>query len=159
MSNVAVIEGGNLDVEEPDWEALIPDLGSEVDGPISFDNEKLRQMARIEWRRITAALRVAGTLAPENRHQIQRLVLSYIRYDRAAAVLFALGGPITKSSKGVPMLNQWHVEMRQADADATSAEMELGITPRRRNSVGKVKSRTKEKSKSDDYLASTKRAG
>jgi hypothetical protein len=42
--------------------------------------------------------------------------------------------------------------MRQADADATTAEMELGITPRRRGAVTKAKRAEKVSRASDKYL-------
>lgn len=150
--NLAVIEGGDLDVEEPDWSVLIPDKGKAKGG----DNSAWRLIAAQEWRRLVAAMRSAGTLAPENRHQMQRLVLAYARYDRAVAEVFKAGGPITKSRTGVPMLNQWQVEMRQADSDATTAEMELGIPPRRRGAVTKAKAKQKQVTKADAYLGATK---
>ena len=53
---------------------------------------------------------------------------------------------------GVAKLQIEHSEMRQADADATTAEMELGITPRRRGSVAKAKRTEKVQRKSDIYL-------
>jgi P27 family predicted phage terminase small subunit len=145
---LSVVEGAGLDVEEPGWDLLIPNAGKSKAG----DNRPWRDLAASEWRRVTAAMRAAGTLAPENRHQIQRLVLAYVRYDRAAAQLFRSGGPVTKSKTGVPMLNQWQVEMRQADGDATTAEMELGIPPRRRAAAGKANRQQKKSSAADAYL-------
>ena len=70
---------------------------------------------------------------------IQRLIIAYIRYDRNSTMVFR-GGLVAKAPQsGVAKLQIEHSELRQADADATTAEMELGITPRRRGSVAKVK--------------------
>lgn len=153
--SITVIPGTGLDVEEPDWSLLIPDAGRSKAG----SNEHWRALAASEWRRITAAMRAAGTLALENRHQIQRLVLAYVRYDRAAAEMFKTGGAVAKSPRTrVPMLNLWQTEMRQADGDATTAEMELGIPPRRRGAVTKAQRGQKQASKADAYLGAVKKA-
>ena len=144
-----VIDGSGLDVEEPNWDVLIPNAGRSKAG----DNGAWREVARTEWRRVTAAMRAAGTLGPENRHQLQRLVLAYVRYDRAAAEMFK-GGAVTKSPRTkVPMLNLWQCELRQADDDATKAEMELGIPPRRRASATAAKRTTKKRTAAHDFLS------
>ena len=140
--------GSGVEIEEPDWLILIPD---QIHGTID-SNAPWRVRAHRDWLRIVAALRDAGTLAPENRHQIQRLVMAYGRYDRAAAKAFEIGMVIPSPKTETPMVNLWQVEMRQADSDATSAEMELGITPRRRGSVTKVKKSEKITRASDSYL-------
>ena len=148
MTTVTPFIGGGADVDEPDWARLIPNQGRAKAG----DNQRWREYAHREWLRATAALREAGTLAPENRHQIQRLVIAYVRYDRAVAEVF-LAGLITKAPRtGVAMVNIMQTEMRQADADATTAEMELGIPPRRRGAVAKAKRAEKTQRGSDSYI-------
>ena len=142
------LRGRGLDIEEPDWSLLIPDPG----GLQAGDNSQWRDYAHREWLRATTALREAGTLAPENRHQIQRLVIAYLRYDRAAREVFRIGLVTEAPRTGVPMVNIMQSEMRQADADATTAEMELGITPRRRGTVTKAKRVEKTQRASDRYL-------
>jgi len=142
------VQGGGLDIEEPDWALLIPNQGrSRADS-----NRPWREYAHREWLRITSALRDAGTLAPENKHMIQRLIISYIRYDRASIAVFRAGLVAKAPQSGVAKLQIEHSELRQADADATTAEMELGITPRRRGSVAKAKRAEKIQRKSDRYL-------
>lgn len=144
------VQGGGADIDEPDWGLLIPNQGRSEAG----DNGNWREYAHREWLRATAALRSAGTLAPENRHQIQRLVIAYVRYDRAASEVFRLG-LITKAPRtGVAMVNIMQTEMRQADSDATTAEMELGIPPRRRGTVTKAKRAEKTQRASDSYIKS-----
>lgn len=145
---ITAFPGGAADIEEPDWALLIPDQGRKRDDR----NAKWREYAHREWLRVVAALREAGTLAPENRHQVQRLVVAYVRYDRAAARAFSLGVVLGAPRTGTPMVNLWQVEMRQADSDATTAEMELGIPPRRRGAVTKAKRAEKVERSSDRYI-------
>lgn len=152
MSAFQVIAGSaSVEIESPDWAALIPDKGKSKAG----SNAQWREMAAREWVRIMAALREAGTLAPENRHQMQRLIIAYVRYDRAAAEVFRLGLITEAARSGVAQMNIYQSEMRHADADATTAEMELGITPRRRAAVGKSKRGSKVGSAADAYLKRT----
>jgi len=153
MSIVTVIAGGSGDIDEPDWGRLIP-------GPPDHEQgmpPEWREMAHREWLRLTAALRDAGTLGPENRHQVQRLVLAYVRYDFAAAQLFKLGAIVQARRTKVQQMNLWQTEMRAADSDATTAEMELGITPRRRGSVTKVQRKQKAASPADSYLKAVRK--
>lgn len=145
---LAAFPGSGADIEEPDWGLLIPDQITEIHGI----NGIWRDSAHREWLRIVSALRDVGTLAPENRHQIQRLVVAYIRYDRAASRAFELGVVMEAPRTGTPMVNLWQVEMRQADSDATTAEMELGITPRRRAAVAKAKRSEKLSRAADKYI-------
>ena len=128
-------QGDGLKIDEPDWSLLIPNQGRTK----ADSNRSWRDYAHREWLRITAELRDAGTLAPTNRHMIQRLIIAYIRYDRASTMVFRGGLVANAPQSGVAKLQIEHSELRQADADATTAEMELGITPRRRGSVTKAK--------------------
>lgn len=148
-SSIAVLPGGGADIEEPDWNALIPDAQG-IDN--RADNTIWREFAHREWLRVVAELRVNGTLAPANRHQMQRLVIAYVRYDQTCAERFRMG-LITKSHRSeVAQMNVAQTEMRQADADATTAEMELGIPPRRRGTVTKAKRAEKTERASDRFL-------
>lgn len=147
--NIEAFPGGSSDIEEPDWSMLIPNKGKAKAG----DNSRWRDYAHREWLRAVGALRSAGTLAAENRHQIQRLVIAYIRYDRAAAELFSLGLVMEAPRTGTAMMNIYQTEMRHADSDATTAEMELGIPPRRRGSVTKAVKKERAARPADAYLA------
>lgn len=143
------IHGGGADIDEPKWAGLIPD---ELP-PTLRDNSEWRDFAHREWLRITGVLRDAGTLGSENRHQIQRLIIAYVRYDRAASETFRLGLIGEAPVSGVQMTNILNSEMRHADADATTAEMELGIPPRRRGAVAKAKRVEKTQRGSDRYIS------
>jgi hypothetical protein len=136
---LATFPGSGGDIEEPDWKLLIPDQERRVPGVRRVeraDNAVWRDVAHREWLRIVAELRAMETLSPANRHQIQRLVIAYVRYDRAAARQFEMGPVLPSPKTKTPMVNLWQTEMRQADADATVAEGELGIPPRRAVSRG-----------------------
>ena len=148
MQTLGAVQGGGLDIEEPDWLLLIP----KVEKTKADKNKRWREYAHREWLRITSELREAGTLAPTNKHMIQRLILSYIRYDRASSMVFLGEMVVQAPTTGVAKLQIEHSEMRQADADATVCERELGLTPLRRGSATKVKRAEKQTRKSDKYL-------
>src|SRR4051812_39673474 len=139
---------GPPDIKNPIWELLIPDENP----PTIRITSNGRAYHHREWLRITSVLRESGTLGTENRHQIQRLIMAYVMYDRAACEVIRLGpigeAPVTD----VPKANIYITVMRHADADATTAEMELGIPPRRRGAVSKAKRADKTQRASDRYL-------
>ena len=66
-----VIEGGGEPTTEPDWSAL-------------FDDVLDVTSAAAHWRRIAAELQSRQLLAEVNGHAMQRLVIVYVIYDRAA---------------------------------------------------------------------------
>lgn len=133
MAELFTINGNEFGVEEPDWDSLILNYGASDGG----NGDELREMARREWQRILSALRGYKTIGAENRHAVERLVMAYIRYDIAIrSVMWE--GEVVKSKNGVAMLSMWSVAARGADSDATTLEMELGITPRRRGQTTKA---------------------
>jgi phage terminase small subunit len=155
VARLTVIQGSGPaeDIEEPNWVLLIPaPIDDLPDNSLAW-----RAYAAREWRRLLGALRDAGTLASENRHQMQRLVLAYLRYDMAASQVFASQAIVKAPKTKVPMMNLWLVEMRAADGDATTAEMELGISPRRRRATTKAKTRTRTVGAADGYLSAVKK--
>lgn len=117
-ANVVALPGSPGEPAEPDWTFLIPDR---EDGA----HDAMRVIAHEEWCIVISALRRANTLAVENGRQIRRLVLAYVRYDAAAAQVMAYGAIGGSSKTNVPQLSLWQVEMRAADSDSTTAEMEL----------------------------------
>lgn len=139
-----LIAGPGSDVEEPDWQALIP---ARADG----EHDRLRETAHREWTRIVAELRDAQTLAPVNGRQVLRLVLAYLRYDLAVAVVMREGAVTKAPRTKVPMLSVWQTEMRAAADDANSMEMELCLNPRRRAAAGKVQRKAKRVTAADEF--------
>ena len=142
---LTVLQGGNGIVEEPAWSMLIPER---ADGC----HDRLCDLAHAEWQRLERAMRAAETLAPENRHALQRLVLACVRYDVAAAEVMRAGAVMSAHRSGVPILSLWQVEMRAASSDAMALERELCLSPRRRGSATKVARRRRTSPLASAYL-------
>lgn len=141
-----LIEGGVGIPAEPDWKDLLPGRGV----TIVADRERAAQY----WSTVVAELRAAEKLAVVNGHAIQRLVTTYILYDRAALQVAKNGAIIPAAKTGTPMHSPWWTAMRAADRMASGIEAELTITPRRRASGGKV-ARPKRKSTAADRFLKT----
>lgn len=137
-----LIDGTGDIVPEPHWSMLLTD---EIEVSAASDH----------WRRITGEMRDRGTLSPVNAHAVQRLVLAYVLYDRCSRDV-AENGAVTKPKRGNPKaiarLNPYFTAMREAAADADRVEAELGLSPRRRNSAGKVDRKARMARASDQYL-------
>lgn len=136
------IEGSGAIVPEPHWRMLLTDeLEIEAAGEC--------------WRLVTTEMRERNTLAPANRHAIQRLVLSYLTFDRASREV-AENGAVTKprrgNTKAIARISPHFTAMREAGSDAATLEAELGLAPRRRSSVTKVERKAKVARPADAYL-------
>lgn len=136
------VQGTGSIVPEPDWRMLL--------------TEDLEVEAAAEhWRRITTEMRERNTLAPSNGHALQRLVLSYILYDRCSREV-AENGAVTKPKRGNPKaiarLSPHFTAMREAGSDAATMEAELGLSPRRRSTAAKVERKARSTRASDSYL-------
>lgn len=107
------------------------------------------------WRRITMEMRERDTLSPSNGHAIQRLGLAYIVFDRCSREV-ADNGAVLKPKRGNPKaisrLSPHFVAMREAGADAERLEAELGLSPRRRGSAGKVVRNGRRSASADRFL-------
>ncbi len=140
--NVTPIDGTGAIVAEPDWKLLLTD-------------EMERASAADHWRRITTELKERDLLSPANAHAIQRLVLSYVVYDRCSRDV-AENGAVTKPKRGNPKsiarLSPYFSAMREAGSDADRLEQELGLTPRRRGAVTAVVKKSARTTSADKYL-------
>jgi len=139
-----VIEGGDGVPAEPDWSAILPGRG----GSVASD----RAAAGRYWATTIAELRKAEKLAVVNGHAIQRLVIAYVLYDRAAVHVIKDGAVVAAPKTGTPMHSPWYTAMRAADRMASEIEAELTITPRRRASGGKVARTRVRPTGADRYL-------
>ena len=142
--SLASIDGTGAIAPEPDWSLLLTD--------------PLEQAAASEhWRRITIELKDRELLSPANAHAIQRLVMAYLIYDRAAREV-AERGAVLKPKRGNPKaiarLSPYFTAMREAGSDADRQEQELGIAPRRRAGASKVVKKTVRRTGADAYLKS-----
>lgn len=149
---VTAFPGGSADIEEPDWGLLLPDQSTQGK-KAGIDNGPWRAFAHREWLRAVAALRERELLAGENRHAVQRLVIAYVKYDRACAESFRLGMVTAAAKSKVPMHNICATQMKQASEEATTLEAELCLPPRRRGSATKASKRGKTGSAAEGYLA------
>lgn len=136
------IEGSGSIVEEPDWALLMTD-------PVE------RAAAAEHWRRITTELRDRDLLAPSNLHMIQRLVMAYIVFDRCSREVSSTGAvlkPKRGNPKAIARMSPYFAVMRQTGSDAASLEAQLGITPQRRSSAGKITKRAARTTGADAFL-------
>ncbi|MFC5370921.1 P27 family phage terminase small subunit [Brevundimonas faecalis] len=137
-----VVPGTGDIVPEPHWRMLL--------------NDELEIAAAAEhWRRIATEMKGRDILAPSNGHAVQRLVLSYVIYDRCSREV-AENGAVTKPKRGNPKaiarLSPHFMAMREAAQDAANLEAELGLSPRRRAAAGKVAKKARADRASDAYL-------
>jgi phage terminase small subunit len=148
MSNVRLLPTPAPCLEEPEWSRLIPDANRRPAG----SNLRWRDLASSYWHSLTVALAPYGTIGTENGHALMRLVVAYVRFDRATAELHR-GGLITSAPKtGTAKANIWRTEQRAAADTALALEGELGISPRRRGSAKKAGRPARGSSKADEYL-------
>lgn len=136
------VEGTGAVVSEPAWALILSD--------------ELEAAAAAEyWTIITTEMRGRETLSPTNRHAIQRLVLAYIIFDRAAREVVE-NGIVTRPKRGnaraIARLTPAFGAMRELDTAAANLEAELGLAPRRRAAAGKVQRNGRTQRPSDDYL-------
>lgn len=140
--NVTPIDGTGAIVAEPEWKLLLTD-------------EMERASAADHWRRISTELKERDLLSPANAHAIQRLVLSYVVYDRCSRDV-AENGAVTKPKRGNPKsiarLSPYFSAMREAGSDADRLEQELGLTPRRRGAVTAIVKKAVRTTSSAKYL-------
>ena len=136
------IEGTGEIVPEPQWRLLLTD-----------DIEV--QAAAEYWRLVTTEMRERSLLSPANRHALQRLVLAYINYDRSSREV-AENGAVTKpkggNTRAIARISPHFTAMREAGTDTASLEAELGLSPRRRATAGKVEKKARAARAADAYL-------
>src|SRR6266403_865249 len=137
-----LIETSGEIVPEPHWRLLLSD-DIEVSAAAEY------------WRLVTTEMRDRNLLSPANRHALQRLVLAYINYDRSSREV-AENGAVTKPKRGngraIARISPHFTAMREAGTDAASLEAELGLSPRRRSTAGKVERKAKVARAADSYL-------
>ncbi len=135
-----VIEGGGA--PEPDWSVI-------------FDDVLDVSAAAEHWRRVLSELKSRELLAEVNGHAVQRLIMAYVVFDRAAREV-ASGGAVTKprrgNSKAIARVSPHFTVMREAGNDAAQIEAELGLAPRRRASATKADNAKKAPRAADRFL-------
>lgn len=141
------IDGTGRIADEPVWGLLLTD-------PLEVE------AARRHWARITGEMRERDTLAASNGHMIQRLVIAYLVYDRAAREV-AEKGAVAKPKRGNPKaiarVSPYYTAMRDAAGDAAGLEAELGLSPRRRAAAAKIDRKNRSRSAAAAYLKSVEK--
>lgn len=133
------IQGGDGVPAEPDWSQLFSD---ELDIALAHD----------EWGLVIRSLQEAQTLAIENGHMIERLVLYRVQFTRAAREVAEHGTIMKAKRTKVPQVNPYWGIMRQAGEEIRVLEVELGIPPVRRGKAAKVQRGKKVQRAADAYL-------
>lgn len=139
-----LIEGGAETVPEPDWSSL-------------FDDVLDVASASAHWNRVSAELRSRELLASVNGHALQRLVMAYVVYDRAARQVASTGAvmkPRRGNTKAIARVSPHFTVMREAGNDADRIEAELGLSPRRRAAATKAENGKKAPRAADRFLRS-----
>jgi P27 family predicted phage terminase small subunit len=129
-------------IAQPDWRQLLKD-------PLEIET------ATDHWTRITDEMGERQILAASNGHAIQRLVLSYLLFDRCSREI-AKGGAVLKpkrgSTKSIARLSPHFTAMRAASAEAERLEAQLGLSTLRRSRAGKVTKRRERRAGADAFL-------
>lgn len=137
-----VIEGTGEIVPEPDWSSL-------------FNDELEVAAAGEHWRRVTTELRDRSLMSPGNAHALQRLVVSYVVYDRSLRIV-AEQGAVMKPKRGNPKAiartSPHFGVMREMASDAATLEAEFGLSPRRRSAATKAERKQRVSRASDRFL-------
>jgi P27 family predicted phage terminase small subunit len=139
MADVIAFDGGDGVPPEPNW---VRYFGRKAD----------REAASEHWKRIISWLRQAETLTVVNTHAVQRLVVAYIEYDQAAKAVLKLSPVIPAPKTKVLTYNPWWTVQANAAGQIEALEKQLCITPRDRNSGGKVEKRARRTTGADRYL-------
>lgn len=139
MADVVTIDGGEGIPPEPNWRSI-------------FGRQADRTAAAEYWKALISEMRTAEKLAVANAHSIKRLVVAYVTFDISAREVLK-SGPVMKAKKtGVPTYNPWWTTLSNASSQAQALEKELCVSPRERNSGGKVEKKAKRATGADRYL-------
>ena len=139
MADVIAIDGGDGVPPEPNWLRF-------------FGRKADREAASEHWKRVVNQLRSAETLALVNTHAIQRLVVAYVQFDLAAKAVLKLGPVIPAPKTKVLTYNPWWTVQGNAAGQIEALEKQLCLTPRDRNSGGKVAKKATRRTGADNYL-------
>lgn len=135
-----IITGGEGTPPEPAWSAI-------------YDDDIDQKLAHEIWGQVIREMREKDTLAVVNGMSIKRYVMACIMHEQAAAKVIEQGAVIKAKRTALAQYNPWWAVLKDADARAAAHESELGLSPRRRNAVGKIARGKKKTTAADDYLA------
>lgn len=139
MAELVEVPGGDGVPPEPNWRQI-------------FGRAADRQAASAYWRDIISEMRATEKLAVANSHSIKRLVVAYVTFDISAREVLKTGPVMLAKRTKVPTYNPWWTTMSNASSQAQALEKELCLSPRDRNSGGKVEKKARKKTAAADYL-------
>lgn len=135
----STVKGGEGVPPEPDWSLL-------------YQDELDLQIASGHWRVVINEMKEAQTLTMANGPAIKRLVMFHVEFERQARSVAGAGVIRHAKKTKVPQVHpSWGV-MKQAAEAAAALESELGISPRRRNNVGKVQKKARRATAADEFI-------
>ena len=136
-TNFPTIEGGAGRPPEPNWTKIFKTVAD-------------RESASALWRGVITEMQAAGTLAMINAPMVARYVIFQVEFERQARALGKTGVVRKAPKTKVPMIHPGWSVMKQAAEAAAALEAELAISPRRRNSGGKVSRTERKKTRAAD---------
>lgn len=136
---VTVIDGGSGAPPEPDWKVYYSD---ELD--LGF--------VRVQWRSIINEMRDAQTLCVDNGDVIKRLIGLRLEADRQLREMGENGAIRAAKKTRVRQIDPAWTVFKQASEAAAALEAELALSPRRRNSGGKVQRKARRATAADEFL-------
>lgn len=139
MSSLVAIEGGSGTPSEPDW-------------AIYYSDELDLGFVRSQWRSITNEMRDAQTLCADNGDVIKRLIGLRLEADRQLRQMGESGAIRQARRTKVRQIDPSWTVFKQANEAAAALEAELALSPRRRNSGGKVQRKSKRATAADEFL-------
>lgn len=138
-----LIQGSAGRPPEPDWQKLFPGKTAATVAD--------RENASRYWTDAADELQRGDKLSITNAHALQRLVIAYVTYDRAAREVARHGAIVPAPKTKTPMHSPHWTAMQGASRMATAIETELTISPRRRGDGGKI-AKPRKPGAADSYL-------
>lgn len=135
-----IIPGGDGTPPEPAWSAI-------------YDDDIDQKLAHDIWGQVVREMREKDTLSVVNGLSIKRYVMACILHEQASGKVIEQGAVVKAKRSAVPQYNPWWAVLKDADARAAAHESELGLSPRRRNSAGKIARGKKKTTAADSYLS------
>lgn len=138
---LTAIDGGSGAPPEPDWSVYYSD---ELD--LGF--------VRLQWRSIINEMKDAQTLCADNGDVIKRLIGLRLEADRQLREMGERGAIRAAKKTRVRQIDPAWTVFKQANEAAAALEAELALSPRRRNSGGKVQRKAKRLTAADEFIGS-----
>jgi hypothetical protein len=139
-STLSVIDGGSGAPPEPDW-------------AVYYSDELDLGFVRAQWRSVTSEMRDAQTLCADNGDVIKRLIGLRLEADRQLRSMGESGAIRAAKRTKVRQIDPSWTVFKQASEAAAALEAELALSPRRRNSGGKVQRKAKRATAADEFVS------